>query len=61
MKKILVFLKQWTLLIAVATGAVGHSFFARFAPLSPWLLMAMLLFTFSNMSPRICASIPCTA
>ena len=52
MKKILVFLKQWTLLIAVATGAVGHSFFARFAPLSPWLLMAMLLFTFSNMSPR---------
>ncbi len=52
MKKILTFLRQWTLLIAVVAGALGHSFFARFAPFSLWLLMGMLLLTFSNMSPR---------
>ena len=52
MKRIFAFLKQWTLLIAIVIGAIGHSFFARFAPLAPWLLMGMLLLTFSNMSPR---------
>lgn len=52
MKKVLRLLKQWTLLIALVTGAVGHSFFSRFTPLTPWLLAAMLLLTFCNISPR---------
>ena len=30
MKKLLRALKQWTLLIAIVVGAVGHSFFPRF-------------------------------
>lgn len=52
MKRIFAFIRQWALLIAIVAGAVGHPFFARFAPLAPWLLMGMLLLTFSNMSPR---------
>lgn len=52
MKKLLRALKQWTLLIAITVGAVGHSFFARFTPLTPWLLASMLLLTFCNISPR---------
>lgn len=50
MKRVLVFLKQWALLVAIVTGAVGHAFFSRFSALSPFLLMAMLLFTFCGMS-----------
>lgn len=52
MKKWLRFLKQWTLLFALLTGAVGHSFFSQFTWLSPWLLAAMLLLTYCNVSPR---------
>ena len=52
LKRVLAFLKQWTLLLAIVIGALGHSLFARFTPLAPWLLMGMLLLTFSNMSPK---------
>ncbi len=52
MKRVLLFLKQWALLVAIVTGALGHSFFSRFSALSPFLLMAMLLFTFCGMSLR---------
>ena len=37
MKKLLRALKQWTLLIAIVVGAVGHSFFSQFTWLAPWL------------------------
>ena len=52
MKKLLRALKQWTLLIAITVGAVGHSFFSQFTWLAPWLLASMLLLTFCNISPR---------
>ncbi len=52
MKKCLRVLKQWTLLIAIVVGAVGHSFFSQFTGLAPWLLASMLLLTFCNVSPR---------
>ncbi len=52
MKRILVFLKQWALLVAIVVGALGHSFFSRFSAISPLLLMAMLLFTFSGISMK---------
>ncbi len=45
-------LKQWTLPIAILAGIVGHSVFSRLAPLSVWLLMAMLFLTFSTLKPR---------
>lgn len=48
MKKLLRALKQWTLLIAIVVGAVGHSFFSQFTWLAPWLLASMLLLTFCN-------------
>lgn len=50
MNRLLALLKQWALLVAIVTGALGHAFFSRFSPLSPFLLMAMLLFTFCGMS-----------
>ena len=50
MKRILVFLKQWALVVAIITGALGHSVFSGFSFLSPFLLTAMLLFTFCSMS-----------
>ena len=52
MKHLLRTLKQWTLLIAIVVGALGHSFFSQFTPITPWLLAAMLLLTFCNISPR---------
>lgn len=52
MNKLLRTLKQWTLLIAIVIGALGHSFFSQFTWLSPWLFAAMLLLTFCNISPR---------
>lgn len=52
MKRILRFFRRWILLVAIGVGAVGHSVFAPLFPLAPWLLMAMLLFTFSAMPPR---------
>lgn len=52
MKKILLFLKQWMLLIAIVVGAVGHSFFSQFSALSPVLLVSMLLLTYSNLANR---------
>ena len=52
MKRVLLFLKQWALVVAIVVGAAGHAFFSRFSALSPFLLMAMLLFTFCGMSLR---------
>ena len=46
------FLKRWTLPLAILAGMAGHSFFSRLAPLSVWLLMAMLFLTFSGLKPR---------
>ncbi|MBQ3893101.1 MAG: symporter [Mailhella sp.] len=45
-------LKQWTLPLAILAGMAGHSLFSRLAPLSVWLLMAMLFLTFSGLKPR---------
>ena len=42
MKKLLRALKQWTLLIAIVVGAVGHSFFSQFTWLAPWLLASKM-------------------
>ena len=52
MKRILVFLKQWALVVAIITGALGHSVFSHLSFLSPYLLIVMLLFTFCGMSLR---------
>ena len=52
MKRILVFLKQWALVVAIIAGALGHSVFSHLSFLSPYLLIAMLLFTFCGMSLR---------
>ena len=52
MKKLLRALKQWTLLIAIVVGAVGHSFFQQFTWLGPGLLPSMLLLPFCTISPR---------
>ena len=42
MKKLLRALKQWTLLIAITVGAVGHSFFSQYTWLAPRLLASLL-------------------
>ncbi len=46
------FLKQWTLVIALAAGIIGHGFFSRFAWTATPLLMTMLFLTFTRLSPR---------
>ncbi len=45
-------LRRWTLPLAILAGMAGHSLFSRLAPLSVWLLMAMLFLTFSGLKPR---------
>ena len=42
--------KTMALVVAIITGALGHAVFSRFSVISPFLLMAMLLFTFCGMS-----------
>ncbi len=46
------FLKNWTLPIAMLTGAIGYPFFSLLAPSTPTLIFVMLLFTFCKVSPR---------
>ena len=45
-------LKDWTLPIAMITGALLHRAFDHLAFLTPYLLFVMLLLTFAKMSPR---------
>ncbi|MDR0940250.1 MAG: transporter [Mediterranea sp.] len=46
------FLKNWTLPVAMLTGAIGYSFFIHFSFLTAYLIFAMLLLTFCKVSPR---------
>jgi len=38
--------------IAMIAGALGHSWLHHLAPLMPWLLFLMLLFSFAKIAPR---------
>ena len=51
MKEILKFIKNWTLPLAMITGAVFYEFFDMLSPLTPYLIFCMLLLTFSKLSP----------
>lgn len=46
------FLKDWTLLVALAAGALFHGFFSRFTWVAPYLIFCMLLLTFCRLTPR---------
>ena len=52
MKSLLLFLKQWILVIAAIIGMLFHSHIAKVAFLSPYLLVIMLIFTFIGMAPK---------
>ena len=52
MKSILKFIKDWTLPLAMITGAVFYKFFDLLSPSTPYLIFCMLLLTFSKLSPR---------
>ncbi len=45
------FLKNWTLPIAMLTGTIGYPFFSLLSPVTPYLIFAMLLLTFSKITP----------
>lgn len=46
------FLKNWSLPLAMITGAIGYQFFSLLAPFTPFLIFTMLLLTFCKVSPR---------
>jgi Predicted Na+-dependent transporter len=52
MKAILKFIKDWTLPLAMITGAVFYKFFNMLSPLTPYLIFSMLMLTFCKLSPR---------
>lgn len=52
MRRVLKFIKDWTLPIAMITGVIFYKFFDKIAWLSPYLIFLMLLLTFSKLSPR---------
>lgn len=52
MKAILKFVKDWTLPLAMITGGLFYPFFALLAPTIPYLIFAMLLLTFSKLTPK---------
>lgn len=52
MKAILKFIKDWTLPLAIITGAIFHDFFDILAPITPYLIFCMLMLTFCKLSPR---------
>jgi len=45
------FVKDWTLPVAMFLGILGHSLFSQLTFLTPYLIFAMLLLTFSNIPP----------
>ncbi|WP_321334905.1 transporter [uncultured Bacteroides sp.] len=45
------FLKDWILPISIIIGAVGYQLFVRLSFITPLLIFAMLLLTFSKISP----------
>ena len=50
MKTIFLFIKNWTLPIAMCIGALGHNFLAEYSYITPWLIVCMLFLTFSKLS-----------
>lgn len=46
------FLKNWSLPLAMITGAIGYQFFSLLTPFTPFLIFTMLLLTFCKVSPR---------
>lgn len=50
MKTILLFIKNWTLPIAMCIGAIGHNVLAQYSHITPWLILCMLFLTFSKLS-----------
>lgn len=46
------FIKNWALPLAMIAGAIGYPLFSYLAPLTPYLIFAMLLLTFCKVSPR---------
>lgn len=46
------FIKDWTLPLAMLTGAVTYPWISYAAVFTPWLIFMMLLLTFSKLSPR---------
>lgn len=52
MNRLLRFVKNWTLPIAMITGAVFYRFIDMISWLSPYLIFLMLLLTFTKISPR---------
>jgi BASS family bile acid:Na+ symporter len=52
LKRILKFLKDWSMPVAMITGALFHDFFDKLAVTTPYLIFFMLLLTFSKLSPR---------
>ena len=52
MKAILRFIKDWTLPLAMITGAVFYKFFDLLSPMTPYLIFCMLMVTFCKLSPR---------
>jgi BASS family bile acid:Na+ symporter len=48
--KVLDFIRNWTLPLAMIVGMAGFPFFALFSPFTPYLIFVMLLFTFCRIS-----------
>jgi bile acid:Na+ symporter, BASS family len=52
MKKILLFIKNWSLPLAMLTGIAFYRFFDQLSFLTPYLIFVMLLLTFARLTPR---------
>ncbi|MCD8166220.1 MAG: transporter [Bacteroides sp.] len=46
------FIKNWALPLAMVTGALGYPLFSVLSPLTPYLIFAMLILTFSKIDPK---------
>ena len=49
--RIIGFIKNWALLLALLIGSLGHEFFIAYADKTVYLIFAMLLFTFCRIDP----------
>lgn len=45
-------IKEYTLPVAMLTGALGYRLFSILSPLTPWLIVIMLFFTFCKVNPH---------
>lgn len=52
MKSVFLFIKNWTLPLAMITGSLFYKFFDKLSGIIPMLIFIMLLLTFSKLSPR---------